>query len=677
MPLSTSGLPLKAEFREFIGDMGIETLYPPQKMAFQAGVAQGKSIVLCTPTASGKTLTSMIAAFKALENGGKILYVTPLKALAQEKHDDFKPLEKLGYKVILEVGDLDSSHVRKRDYDVMIATGEKADSILRSDKKHFMGLSVLILDEVHLIHSNRGPVYEVITAKLRNMIPDLQVLGLSATIGNAKELADWLDAELVESDWRPVDLTEKVESKKALGLRGAAEKSLRDGQVLVFVNSRRSAEASAEKLGNELKLEGDEETAGKVLNALSSPTRQCKRLAGCIRNGTAFHHAGLVYKQRTAVEDAFREGKIRLISATPTLAAGVNLPSRTVIIRDLKRYGEDGLQYIPVLEYKQQVGRAGRPKYDDAGIAVSLALNDDEEEFIREHYINGEPEPIYSRLGSHPVLRFHVLAAIASNFTRTQKALNQFIASTFFGHQYGVAKDLEALLEQILGELADWEFIICGQYIRATALGQRVSQLYIDPLTAHRYLELLPAAKPTPIGLFEILCEAAEVRKLRIKRNEERRLWDWAYSMESELSRDLGGFDLDWEFLDRFKTALMFTDWTQEKSEEDILEQYNVTPGHLYQQLTNMDWLTYGAAELARIKKLSIRPHLLTLGVQVKYGVGKELLPLVEIRGVGRVRARKLYMSGYASPEDIKKAPKNDIKNLVGEKTAEKILRQI
>lgn len=1192
-----SDLMLDERVKKIYSEEGFAELYPPQEAAVSSGLLEAGNMILSTPTASGKTFTAELALAKTLSTGKKCIYIVPLRALAYEKYTEFKKYEKLGYTVRLEVGDLDSKkHSHKPRFDILVATAEKADSIMRSRPEWFREVGILILDEIHLIGSDRGPVYEIIATKLRTMYPDIRVIGLSATIGNSEELATWLSAKLVSSSWRPVELVEEVLVSDGFDtILEQVRKALSSGgQVLVFVNSRRSAESVAEKIGEALRFRdtGLEELSGELSSALSSPTRQCKRLAGCVKNGTAFHHAGLVNRQRTRIEDAFREGKIKVIAATPTLclgenssvwsgvgevpvkslkpggkifglsnselrhipiddvielpspselveitssnygpiiitknhrillkydkkeilmdaskckvgdaiatigrlrierprlnrwgdfvkdnklpfndseldesiyyligvflgdgysgaeihngeikykgslsivnedqevfdkiikscrkyglnfkinknsygnsqivltkakwfreflvrcgvdlgsrkhidkklmnasddklafllkglfdtdgcmekrgrisflntseglikdlrksllrygivtwvkerkgqpvlmhdktyhstnsrelyiqsrrgildfyehigfkikrkqdilesvvrsyeitrvtcrnckytlhpnlfkgrtrrqkewgnqkkavimllgetgevtsrelvrilgyepkgkesrvnlhyalikkrkfgsnewfwslndigcwiyekllkknidvaeyftendscplcnskleskvrgtwrtnafegdifwdiikkvrivknnakkvydvvlpddgsndhlfvadgfivhnSAGLNLPSRTVLIRDLKRYSMDGQDYIPVFEYKQQAGRAGRPKYDNIGYAISLAKTESEAEFAYEHYICGEPEPIHSRLGVEPVLRFHVLAQVASNFTRTQNALSEFFRQTFYGFQYGIHSDFEATLKRMVVDLAEWGFVEeKDRFIVPTPLGTRVSELYIDPLTAHTYLDFFAKTEKSgrfpAIGLLEVLSDATEMPHLPVKTSEESALWAQAYDAESEFVRDIGGLDLDWKFLHRFKTAKMFTDWMNELSEDAILEHYNVAPGQLNQRQQIMEWLTYAACELCRIRKLKASlVELKKLETRVKYGIREELIPLVSVKGVGRVRARKLFDAGFKKPEDFRKMGKTKLSKIIGEKTAENLL---
>jgi len=187
-------------------------------------------------------------------------------------------------------------------------------------------------------------------------------------------------------------------------------------QALVFVSTKRSAEKSAEDLSRKIKQTSPElhKLSERILKALSSPTKQCRRLAMCIQKGMAFHHAGLAPKQREIIEDGFRDNHVKIICCTPTLAAGVDLPAFRTILKDVKRYGRRGLQYIPVLEYLQMAGRSGRPKYDKWGEAILIANNEGDSEELTERYIHGEPEPILSKLAVEPVLRTYLLSLIAS-----------------------------------------------------------------------------------------------------------------------------------------------------------------------------------------------------------------------------------------------------------------------
>ncbi len=197
----------------------IKELRPAQKKAVKAGLLEGKNILVCTPTASGKTLIAELASMKAvLEQKKKAVYIVPLKALATEKYREFKRRYDKIAKIALSIGNLDASDPYLADYDVIITTSEKLDSLLRHHSPWLMNVGVVVIDEIHLLNDpGRGPTLEVLITLLRRVLKNLQIVGLSATIGNPQELSEWLGAKLVEDSWRPVKL------KKGVYLNGQLE----------------------------------------------------------------------------------------------------------------------------------------------------------------------------------------------------------------------------------------------------------------------------------------------------------------------------------------------------------------------------------------------------------------------------------------------------------------------
>ena len=247
---------------ETVASSGITDFYPPQKDAIQSGALEGKSLLLAIPTASGKTLIAELCMIRSIiQNGGRCLYIAPLKALASEKFTEFKnKYSQLGIKVGIATGDFDSPSKMLNRYQIIIATAEKVDSLLRSRAKWLIdALTVVVLDEIHFINDgSRGPTLEILTARIKQLNPSIQILALSATISNAEEVAGWLNAKSVVSSWRPVPLKEGVYYNQQITFNRDGIKLIREevpddigkltldtvrakGQVLVFVNSRRSA----------------------------------------------------------------------------------------------------------------------------------------------------------------------------------------------------------------------------------------------------------------------------------------------------------------------------------------------------------------------------------------------------------------------------------------------------
>jgi len=187
---------------------GITTFRPAQEKAIKAGLLEGKSLLICTPTASGKTLVAELAAMKhILEGKGKVIYIVPLVALANEKYKDFKRKYGHLFKIALSIGELDGSDPYLVEYDFIICTAEKLDSLIRHHSPWLSFVSLVAIDEIHMINDvTRGPTLEILITALKQVLKKVQIIGLSATIGNPDELSDWLEAKLVEDKWRPVPL---------------------------------------------------------------------------------------------------------------------------------------------------------------------------------------------------------------------------------------------------------------------------------------------------------------------------------------------------------------------------------------------------------------------------------------------------------------------------------------
>lgn len=469
-------------------------------------------------------------------------------------------------------------------------------------------------------------------------------------------------------------------------------------QALVFVNSKRGAEAQAERIAAKIKQHKPEwqSLAEQSLKALSKPTRQCHRLAKCLAKGIAFHHAGLHNKQRTLIEDAFRTSDIKIICCTPSLALGLNLPSFRTIVRDLKRYGHHGYQPIPVLEYLQFIGRSGRPDFNDThGEAITLAETNAQKQAIVDTYITGEPESIYSKLALEPVLRTYVLSLVATGFCTSNKGLFSFFSRTFYGHQYGSAEGLRMIVEKILYQLEAWEFIkptgttdfvsadeAQEDKLEATLLGKRVSELYLDPYTAHGLIEGMRKAtgkKPNTFTYLNLFTHCLELKPLlNVKVAEYEKVEE--KTLNQAFLVDLPSvYDDEYEyFLKTVKTAMFFEYWTQEKTEEFLLEHYGIRPGEINIKRERMDWLIFGAQELCRILHFpSVQKDLAKLRMRVKHGVKEELLPLLKLKQIGRVRARLLYRNGITGIDAVKKADIGKLTSLLGKQIAIEVKKQV
>jgi helicase len=418
---------------------------------------------------------------------------------------------------------------------------------------------------------------------------------------------------------------------------------------------------------------------------LSKPTRQCERLAASVKHGIAFHHSGLASKQKEIIEDAFRAGTIKIICCTPTLAAGMDLPAFRSIIRDVKRFGMHGMAHIPVLEFLQMAGRAGRPKYDTFGETIVLAQTETDKEFIIEHYLKGIPEDIYSKLAVEPVLRTYLLSLISSRIISSKDSILDFFSKTFWAYQYKDLAKMERIIDRTLGLLEEWGFLQKVQEgHRATMLGKRVAELYLDPLTAFNLLNRLEKATRTTlksISFLHAVSNTLEMRPLlRVKQKEYDDIQGkYALLEPNLLEHEPSMFEPEYDdWLASVKTALMLEDWIDEKDEEWIMERYDSRPGETRAKIDNADWLLYACNELARLMQYQpLLKEIMKVRLRLKYGVKEELLPLIRLEGIGRVRARKLHRAGIKDLGDIRKASIEKLAEIIGAAVAKSIKQQV
>ncbi|MFH0700912.1 MAG: helicase-related protein [Candidatus Woesearchaeota archaeon] len=468
-------------------------------------------------------------------------------------------------------------------------------------------------------------------------------------------------------------------------------------QALVFAPSRSSAEKTAEEL-SKLTSFNLPELEKQILHALSQPTKQCRRLSNCVRKGIAFHHSGLVGEQKELIEEEFRNGKIKVICCTPTLAAGISTPAFRVIIKSLRRFSDQwGMDWIPVLEYMQMSGRAGRPEYEKWGEAITIAKDEKEKEEIYERYICGVPEDIYSKLAVEPVLRTYLLSLIASGIIYDAKSLKEFFQNTFWAHQFKDIPQLEGKMEKMLQLLEAWQMVqvqgttekkssndftaanhlseIKERKLRSTLLGKRVSELYLDPLTAKHLLDGLKnySTDKKVFALLQLISHTLEIRPLlRVKSKDEEVVQEeLTKNYDQLLEEEPSAFDSEYEeFINSIKTALFFSEWINEADEDYLLEKYDIRPGEIKVKLDIADWLLYSCEEIGKVSGMekNLLSEISKLRIRVKYGVKEELLTLLRLKGIGRIRARKLVLHGIKDLGDLKKADVTTLTQILGSK---------
>ncbi len=701
--MALSELGIDPRVASHLEGQGITGLYPPQEEAWKA-IDPGRNVVVAIPTASGKSLIAYLAILhRWLRTGKKALYIVPLRALASEKVEELRAFSDLGIKVGVATGDLDDQDPRLGSNDVIVCTSEKADSLLRHRTRWVEDVGCVVADEFHLVHDpGRGPTLEVILSRFRALIPEAQIVGLSATVANAPDLARWLDADLITSEWRPVDLRVGTYCPDALQFLGQpatklesgrdpvaalVEQTLLDGgQCLVFVSTRRSAEAQAVKLGGVVRdvldadalaaLESAVEELGDDEDAAGGPTQ--KKLTKLVKAGVAYHTAGLDARQRRFVEANFRAGRLKVLCATPTLAAGVNTPARRVIVRDLTRFeAGQGNRPLPVMEVKQMMGRAGRPRYDPFGEAVLLAKNWDMVEAIEETYLRGEPEPVSSKLAADAALRIHTLASVAGGYCDSEDALAGFFGHTFWGQtsQDWIVRDR---VEDTLWFLEENGFLERdGGRLKATLFGQRTSDLYVDPLSALRMKQALEsdAPDPTVFGALHVLAGCPDLYPLYLRQSD-----DWVQPTYYERFHEFLVHEKDVEDDYSYtKTAQLLWDWIEEHPPQDVEAKYQVGPGDVRMRVETAKWMLHAFRELARAFRDDWQKPLSDLALRLEHGIKADALPMIRLKGIGRIRARNLIRAGFKRPADLKGVPPSRIAQIpgFGDKLARELLKQV
>jgi len=645
--------------KQFIFNDRDVKLYPPQEEAIRAGLLDNnKNFVIASPTASGKTLLAELVMLKSiLRDSGKCLYVVPLNALAYEKYQNFKDKYHSIAKIGISTGDYESSSRYLERYDVIILTLEKLDSLTRIKPSWLRKISVVVVDEVHVIgDEKRGPRLEGAMARFMSFNRAARIIALSATISNAEEFGNWLRASLIQSEWRPVPLKEEVFlAKDDREIIERVEEELKEGsQVLVFVNTKRGSASFARKIAARLRM------ANKELNELAERVDiGVDDLGDMVRCGVAYHNSWLHPEQRRAIEESFRERTLKVICCTPTLAMGVSLPAKMVLIRNYKFFTVGkGNEPMPVCWVKQVFGRAGRPEHDEYGIGLIVAKSEDEREEIEDFYINGDLERIESQFSTEAMTE-QILATIVAGAHRMDKIL-EFLDSTFYAYQNRAQMELvKAQMDDILMELSDEGFITVTkskskdkEEVKATDFGSLASRMYLSTKSAlelREGIEFLDAReKGTKISDFDLLlllCKCGEVVPLRVKE---------AMEIASSLSDNL-----EWVYSGAYAlgSAIVAHAWIDELTYPEMKERFGIYPGEIHNNIYVLGWICYAASRMAGyLRTENMYARLNVLKDRIRHGIKTDLLGLVSIRGVGRVIARGLYSAGFRNSEEVAKA---------------------
>jgi len=667
MLMKLSELSLPPSFLEIFDGNDLE-LYPHQEEAIKL-LENHKNVVVSVPTASGKSLIAYYAIYREFMKKRKSMYIVPLRALASEKYSELKKLSSQGLRVALSIGNYDETPDFIKKCDVVVCTSEKADSLFHRDPDFISEISLVVADELHLVgDSSRGSRLETFLSAVIRSSPETMILGLSATITNIEDICRWLKAVPVISNFRPVSLGKGILTKSYLEISDRKVASFKDedaivglcngvisegGQLLIFVNSRKRAEDLALKLSE--RIEKDNIEPVKFNPNEDEMNYYDDSMQVLFRSGVAFHHAGLSNAIRNLVEERFRTGKLKVLVATPTLAAGINLPARAVLVLDLSRYSNGHMEHISKTEVHQMLGRAGRPKYDKIGYGILYAASSGTEETARE-YLLSDPEPVVSNLGDEPLIRFISLALVSNGLAKSREDITAFYETSLFGIQ-NPDVDLSYNIERSINFLLDNDLItLRNSYLFSTSFGKTVSDLYLDPVTAVQLRRYLSSGNITDERSLLWLAKSPEIPPLYIRASEREQAFIFAENSDFEID------EWDDDALNRVKAAMMLFAWIQEVPINKICEDFFIGPGDVQSKASSADWISYALSRLAGLFLPEKRRYFETLNIRIREGVREELIPLIVLPNIGRVRARRLYNSGF---RDLRSIAMSDLDQLL------------
>ncbi len=461
-----------------------------------------------------------------------------------------------------------------------------------------------------------------------------------------------------------------------------------NGQNLIFVETRKRAVSLAKKVSEvvskTLSPEEKKNTlkVSKQILEEGDDTDLTKNLSNLISTGIGFHHAGLSLSSRGVVEEAFKNGIIKSLFATPTLAAGVNLPARRVIITNVTRYDFVYGASVPisVLEYKQLCGRAGRPQYDAYGESIIISDSRTSYEDLYDHYILGIPEPLNSNLGNIIAIKIHLLGVIASFNGISLDDIYDLFSKTFYSFQDSNNTSLFDKIDSSLDYFLEEDLIrLQNNMYNVTGFGKLVSNLYLNPETAVAFRNTINDIKPKSVkinnvfGFLHMITTCPDFYpKLSFRKQD---IEEFSYLFYNNYD----DFFSDVDIMDCSRSLWTLYEWINESTEKRMNERIGVEPGDIHRIVEVSNWLVSSIFEICKLlNRNDLLPVLFSLESRIKHGVKAELVPLVQIKDIGRARARSLHGAGINVPNDLLLISESKLSMIpkIGPKLAKKLKKK-
>ncbi|XP_043472655.1 helicase POLQ-like isoform X1 [Leptopilina heterotoma] len=734
------GLPQKVKYL-FKKYKGIDELYAWQQECLNLeAIKTRKNLIYSLPTSGGKTLVAEILMLRELvRNKKNVIFVLPYVAIVQEKVQSMSTFGlDMGFLIEEYAAGKGAYPIKKRrkKNSIYICTIEKALGVVNYliEENRLDEIGTVVVDELHLLGDNggRGATLEGLLTKIMFVNAKIHIIGMSATIGNSKEIAKFLNADLYEDNFRPVQIHEYVKcnsemckidkkseeiftskevkaypyySKEALTIDpdcigGLVNEIVPNDSCLIFCSNRKGCENVAKLLTKVLfrnLLEHNKEAKQYLESALGQEGRICPVLRKTIRFGVAYHHSGLTAEERKLIEDAFRSGTLCVICCTSTLAAGVNLPARRVLLRS----PYIGTEFLNTSRYKQMIGRAGRAGMNEIGESIVICKAEDIPK-IRT-LVTAKIEDILSSLhteqdrGLNNLILSSVLLKIATTKARLKMLIDRSLMKL---QEKRLCIKIDEILERTINGLLEKEILIatnnsgtkldlkeCQEInddteLDLSPLGKAAMKACIDlPVAYDLYDDLKEAQRSvilddtlhllylvTPYDLTKVVNPSGSVYsevviKLdKYQMNIARRIG----ITEASICKLMSGLlpkDVPERIVKRFYITLMLQELWQRKSVHDVADKYQVNRGTIQFLLTSA--ATFASSVVRFCDNLpefwTVKDLVTTFSRRLEYCCPEELEPLMQLPYVQLVRARQLYKAGFQTVTSIANATPQEL----------------
>ena len=717
-----------------------EFLLPIQEKAIvKHNVLGGRNLIIFAPTSSGKTLVGEIVSVHYAMAKKRALYLVPMKALAEEKYHHFKDMYgQLGIKAIISTHDRKEydQDLERKEFHIGVVVFEKLNALLVKNPNLLEGIGLVVTDELQMMGDDtRGAGLELLLTKILASPFRPQLLGLSAVLGDAEDLARWLKAELLIDTRRPVELRKGILSRNVFsylehnsGMEGEEEwrlpeenkeelSSLQAARYLAETHAEQSIifladKLATETLGEKLKDMVEFPAASGAVEELKSFEDSYSKdlLLSLLSKGIAIHNADLSWEERNLIERYFRQGEIKILLSTSTLAMGINLPARNVFIPEKKWstpvHGDQlAMSDITKAEHENMGGRAGRLGFvDEFGRAILVTSSPFQKKALYDYYIKGGFEKLRPALKDEDI-DIYCLNLVASGLGSTVEEIQKFLLSTYTGvsswNRDSGRKVDEAFLSRIrdiIDKCLSWGLLKrdVQERLQATERGKVTAQMGISVDTCLNLLKWMDLCDPLRVSDLEVIVAAAltaDAREIHVPlRKSEFRQSKYRNLFRGEVER-LGEGDKIlfksivgpshrplYEQERALKKALILYQWISSTPTREIEQAHQVFSGAIKKMGEEFSWLIEAISTLAKaegwpeqvIKKMGVLGERLSFGIDFR---GLELAKL-RVRGLGRGYISRLLQNGYDTPKALSELSIEELEKMVPQDLAQRIAQR-